>query len=75
MTYLCATTAIDKGREFNTMLQKDLFPRQICLINLPPAQVASPAPPFELVTFGGEGYNKDSLKARPTLLVSPTTLG
>lgn len=43
--------------------------------NLPAAQVASPAPPFELVTFGGEAYSKDSLKGRPTLLVSPTTLG
>jgi thiol-disulfide isomerase/thioredoxin len=37
--------------------------------NLPAAQVASPAPPFELVTFGGEAYSKDSLKGRPTLLV------
>lgn len=29
----------------------------------------SPAPSFELVTFSGEAYSKDSLKGRPTLLV------
>lgn len=29
----------------------------------------APAPTFELVTFSGEAYSKDSLKGRPTLLV------
>ena len=29
----------------------------------------STAPSFELVTFGGEAYSKESLKGRPTLLV------
>ena len=47
----------------------------VCLIALPgPAELkaqpaGSAAPSFELVTFGGEAYSKESLKGRPTLLV------
>lgn len=47
----------------------------MCLIALPsPAELkAQPAgltaPSFELVTFAGEAYSKESLKGRPTLLV------
>ena len=33
------------------------------------AVAGTPAPTFELVTFSGEAYSKDSLKGRPTLLV------
>ena len=33
------------------------------------AVAGSPAPAFELVTFAGEAYSKESLKGRPTLLV------
>ena len=33
------------------------------------AVAGAPAPAFELVTFTGEAYTKDSLKGRPTLLV------
>ncbi len=29
----------------------------------------APAPAFELVTFSGEAYNRETLKGRPTLLV------
>ena len=47
----------------------------VCLIALPgpvelkAAPAGSMAPSFELVTFGGEVYSKESLKGRPTLLV------
>jgi len=47
----------------------------VCLMMLPrPAEIAAQAagpsaPPFELVTFGGEAYSNESLKGRPTLLV------
>ena len=47
----------------------------LCLIALPgPAELkaeaaGSTAPSFELVTFGGEAYSKESLKGRPALLV------
>jgi thiol-disulfide isomerase/thioredoxin len=47
----------------------------VCLIALPgPAELkaepaAPTAPSFELVTFVGEAYSKESLKGRPTLLV------
>lgn len=30
------------------------------------AVAGAPAPTFELVTFSGEAYSKDSLKGRPT---------
>jgi thiol-disulfide isomerase/thioredoxin len=33
------------------------------------AGAGAPAPAFELVTFAGEAYSKDSLKGRPALLV------
>jgi thiol-disulfide isomerase/thioredoxin len=33
------------------------------------AVAGSPAPAFELVTFAGEAYSKDSLKGQPSLLV------
>lgn len=33
------------------------------------AVAGAPAPAFELVTFAGEAYSRDSLKGRPTLLV------
>ena len=45
----------------------------LCLIALPgPAELqaeptASIAPSFEMVTFGGEAYSKESLKGRPEL--------
>ena len=47
----------------------------VCLIALSgPAELkaesaGSTAPSFELVTFGGEAYSKDSLKGRPTMLL------
>jgi thiol-disulfide isomerase/thioredoxin len=47
----------------------------VCLIMLPrPAEIqaqaaGSGAPPFEVVTFGGEAYSNESLKGRPTLLI------
>jgi thiol-disulfide isomerase/thioredoxin len=33
------------------------------------SQVGTPAPAFELVTFGGEFYSNESVKGRPVLLV------
>ena len=47
----------------------------LCLIALPSLaelkaeSTGSTAPSFEMVTFGGEAYSKESLKGRPTLLV------
>jgi thiol-disulfide isomerase/thioredoxin len=51
------------------------FSLALCLIVLSTptqsgaSQVGTPAPAFELVTFGGQSYSNESLKGRPVLLV------